>query len=315
MCSPVTRLRAPLAALVSTLLLAGCGALADDGDGSDLQVVAAFYPLHYVAERVAGEHATVENLTLAGTEPHDLELTVRETADLGSADLVVFQGGFQPAVDAAAEGRNGTTLLDAAEVVSLQPVEEHDHEDEHAEEHAEEDEHDHGDLDPHFWLDPLRLAEFATAVADRLAELDPDHASAYELNADQLRADLEDLDAAYAEGLAECSRDVVVVNHDAFGYLAKYGLHFEPIVGLSPDAEPTPADLARLQELVREEGLTTVFAETLVDERAVASFAADLDLRVDVLDPVEGLTDETSGEDYLSLMDANLSRLQEANDC
>ena len=106
-----------------------------------------------------------------------------------------------------------------------------------------------------------------------------------------------------------------MVSHDAFGYLDRYGLEFAPIAGLSPGAEPTPADLSRLQDLIRAEGITTVFSERLVSPRVSETLADDLDIRTAVLDPVEGLSDETRDEDYLSLMRANLAALQEANDC
>src|SRR5690606_33711165 len=116
--------------------------------------------------------------------------------------------------------------------------------------------HDHGVLDPHFWQDPLRMATLADAVAEQLSEVDPDHAEDYSANAEALRTELEDLDSAFEAGLSECELHTVVVSHDAFGYLGRYGLEFEPISGLSPGAEPTPADLGRLERLIRTEGIT-----------------------------------------------------------
>ena len=159
------------------------------------------------------------------------------------------------------------------------------------------------------------MGDLGDAVAEELAEVDPDHAEDYRANAADLRADLEALDAEYADGLARCERDTVVVAHDAFGYLSRYGLEFEPIAGLSPDAEPTPADLAHLQEVIDDEGLTTVFYESLVSPDIAEQLARDTGAEVGVLDPVEGLTDETAGEDYLSLMRQNLTALEEANGC
>ncbi|WP_142310201.1 metal ABC transporter substrate-binding protein, partial [Bacillus pseudomycoides] len=94
----------------------------------------------------------------------------------------------------------------------------------------------HGDLDPHFWLDPTRLADLGDAVAEELAEIDPDGAEAYTAGAAALREDLETLDGELSEGLADCERSTIVVSHDAFGYLGKYGIEVEPIAGLSPDA-------------------------------------------------------------------------------
>ena len=321
-----------LALLLSApLLLAGCGQ-SSDAAGNGRLAVASFYPLAWVTERVAGDDWTVESLTKPGQEPHDLELDVAQTAQLESADLVVLLHDFQPAVDEAVETA-GVDALDAADAVELMPVaedeghedeghEDEGHEDEgheeegHEEEgHEGEDEHGHGDLDPHFWHDPLLMADLADAVAAELGDADPDGAATYDENAADLRAELEALDEEYGTGLASCERDATVVSHDAFGYLARHGLHLESIAGLSPDAEPTAADLGRLQELIREEGVTTVFSERLASPKMAETLAEDLGITTDVLDPIEGLSDETADEDYLSLMRQNLEALKRANGC
>jgi len=275
------------------VMLGGCAAFSDDASSTadGIQVAAAFYPLQYAAERVAGEHATVANLTSPGGEPHDLELNPKETAQVALADLVVFQDGFQPAVDDAVETNATGDVLDVAETVDL---------------HAD---------DPHFWHDPLLMADLGDEVATRLADLDPEHADDYASNAADLRADLEVLDREFTDGLAQCERTTVVVSHDAFGYLTRYGLEFEPIAGLSPDAEPTPADLGRLQQLIQDQGITTVFYESLVSPEIADQLASDTGVETAVLDPIEGLTDETEDEDYVSLMEANLAALEEANGC
>ena len=321
--SLATRL-VPLTSIVTaSVLLAGCGSTDAGASGSGRQAVASFYPLAWVTERVAGDGWTVDNLTQPGQEPHDLDLTIAQTASLESADLVVLEEGFQPAVDAAAENTDAP-ILDAAAVVDLIPSTEgdHDHEGESEEEHAdeevhseEEEGHDDGDLDPHFWLDPLLVADFADSVADELAEVDPDGAQTYADNAAALRDELESLDEEYASGLASCERTTTVVSHQAFAYLTRYGLEFEAIAGLSPDAEPTAADLAHLQEVIEADGVTTVFSERLVSPKMAETLADDLGVATAVLDPLEGLSDETAGEDYLSIMRSNLSALQQANGC
>jgi len=282
-------------ALLATL--PGCGAMADDDSGK-VEVATGFYPLAYVAERVGGSLVDVENLTQPGAEPHDLELTVQETVTIARADVVVYEKGFQPAVDAGVEQGTEGVALDAATVVDLRPVA------------GQPDE-----TDPHFWHDPLRLAKLADAVADELGRADPGHRATYRANARDLAADLAALDRQFATGLARCARQTVVTSHDAFGYLAKYGLAVEPITGLSPDAEPTPADLARLQDLIREQDITTVFSERLVSPKLADTLAGDLGIRSAVLDPIEGLSDASADEDFVSLMRANLTALEQANGC
>lgn len=302
-----SRLRAVASLAATSALLAGCGGLGADDEGLGPRVVSSFYPLQYVAERVAGEHAQVTNLTAPGAEPHDLELTVRQTASIADADLLVVHSGFQPAVDEAVEQSGPDAVVNTAEVIEL--VESED------EGHAEDEGHDHEGDDPHFWLNPTLLARAAEAVADELADVDPDHATDYRANLDELVADLEDLDQDYEEGLAACTTSDVVVSHDAYGYLETYGLHFEPIAGLSPDQEPSPARLAELTDLIEGSSITTVFTETLASPAMSETLAGDLGLETAVLDPIEGLSDATADEDYLSLMGKNLAALRSANGC
>jgi zinc transport system substrate-binding protein len=301
------------------LSLTGCAAFSDDSapsPGGRLQVVAAFYPLQYVAARVAGDHADVIDLTKPGSEPHDLELSPAQTAQVIDADLVVYERGLQAAVDDAVAQDGGGATVDAGEVAGLEPIGHDGHDDAAHDQGGEEPESgDLGDLDPHFWLDPLKLAKVADAVADALAKLDPEHAADYRANATALDSDLQDLDGEYSTGLQGCERDTVVVSHNAFGYLGRYGLYIEPISGLSPDSEPTPADLARLQQLIESDGITTVFSERLVSPRLSQTLADDMGITTAVLDPIEGLSDETADEDYLSLMRENLSALELANGC
>ncbi|CAN5583446.1 zinc ABC transporter substrate-binding protein [soil metagenome] len=292
----------------------GCAAFSSDSpDG--VQVAAAFYPLQFVADRVAGGHASVSDLTTPGKEPHDLEPTVRETALIARADLVIHEAGLQPSIDEAVAQNAGGQVIDAAAVVGLQPfADAGDHSDEEI--HTTDDGHDHeGDLDPHFWLDPLKMADLGDAVAVSLADIDPENADDYRANAASLRSDLEAVDHSYTAGLADCARTTIVVSHDAFGYLGRYGLEIAPIAGLSPDAEPTPRDLADLQTLITADGITTVFGERLAPRSLTDTLAADMGVGTAVLDPIEGLSSETESEDYLSLMGENLDALEEANAC
>jgi zinc transport system substrate-binding protein len=292
-------------------LLAGCGGGTGGESSGGPSVVAAFYPLAFVSERVAGSDASVENLTQPGGEPHDLELGFTQTVALQEATVVVYESGFQAAVDDAVDTLDGAQVVDVADVVDLHAVV-------HAEDqgsHTAGDGHDHGEVDPHFWQDPLLLADVGDAVAQALSTADPANGDTYAANAAALRADLEALDTEFTQGLADCERSTVVVSHDAFEYLTRYGLTFEPIAGLSPDAEPTPAGLAALQDLARSEGITTVFSERLASPAMADTLASDLGIETAVLDPLEGLSDETADEDYLSLMRENLAALQKANGC
>ena len=281
---------APL--LVATMALSGCAAMtggSPDADG-EVTVVASFYPLAWVAEQVAGDGYDVRNLTSAGGEPHDLELGIRQTAEVEDADLVVYESGFQPAVDTAVDNLAEGDVLDTRSVVPVT------------------------DANPHFWLDPLLMADVADAVAERLGAIAPEDASGFDERATALRTSLTELDRSFERGLADCVRADAIVSHDAYHYLERYGPRFTAIT-TSPDTEPTPRDLARLADLVEREDVTTVFYEPLEGPDAAESVAGDLGLEAALLDPIEGLTDQSADEDYSSLMNANLAALQKAGGC
>jgi zinc transport system substrate-binding protein len=317
---PASRRTVLASTAAAALLLSACSGGGSAGDDGRLSVVASFYPLEWVAAQVGGDRVALSSLTPPGAEAHDVELTPQDVGAVSEADLVAFLHGFQPAVDEAVESEAGDRAWDAGEAADLSlTAEGHDHAEDDGvagEDQAEEDHEGEETTDPHFWLDPVRMAAVADALADRLAELDPDGAATYEQNAVALRADLEALDAEMQEALSSCSIDTMVTAHDAFGYLAqRYGFEVVGISGLSPSQEPDPAQVAEIADLVDERGVTTVYTETLVDPAVAETVAGEAGAQTAVLDPLEGLTDESAGEDYLSVMRANLATLQQGQGC
>jgi len=297
----IVMLRRVLPALVlGTLALTGCAAPTRSAD-SRVHVVAAFYPLAYAAQQVGGDRVTVETLTKPGGEPHDLELLPRQILDIQDADLVVHLSHFQPAVDAAVAAHAAEHSLDVAESADLLTLTEG---------------HDHGAVDPHFWLDPTRLAAVGEAIADRLAQSDPAGAAAYRANAAAFTAQLTTLDAEVETGLATCTNRDLVTGHSAFGYFAeRYGFTQEPISGLSPDLEPRASDLAHVVEFVREHDVRTIYAETIASPLITQALARETGARIAVLDTVEGISDESAAADYPGVMRANLATLRLGQDC
>jgi zinc transport system substrate-binding protein len=96
-----------LAAVTVVTGLAACGSGTGGGDPQRVDVVAGFYPLQYVAERVGGDAVRVTNLAKPGAEPHDLELNPRQVGEVIDAELIVYLKGFQPALDEAVKYADG----------------------------------------------------------------------------------------------------------------------------------------------------------------------------------------------------------------
>ena len=277
------------------------------------KVSVAFYPLEYAATKAGGDKVNVTNLTLPGQEPHDLELTPQQITSLEEADLVVYLKGFQPAVDKAVEQSGAKNKLDLSQVIQLHPAtEDHDHDSDA----GETEDHDHGTTDPHFWLDPTLEAKAVDAIANELSKINADNKSTYETNAKNVTNDLTALDEEYKSSLTNCQVKTIITTHAAFGYLTeRYGLEQIGISGLSPNEQPSPARIAKVQEEAKEHGVTTIFFETLTSDEVAKAIAGDLALKTAVLDPIEGITTESAGQDYPSVMKANLDAIKQANGC
>lgn len=286
-------LRRAGAVVAGLLTLAGCGG-PDSGSDRRPQVVAAFYPLAEAASRIGGGAVDVTNLTPAGAEPHDVELTSRQVDLLEDADVVLYLGGgFQPAIEEVAARSGGVDVLDGLPGA--------------------------GDgTDPHVWLDPELMSGLVDRVERELSRRVPAQTDAFRANARPYQEEIRRLADDYRAGLERCDRRLLVTSHAAYGFLAgRYGLRQEALAGLSPESEPSPGRMAALTDLVRAEGVTTVFTETLAPPRVAEALAREAGVEVAVLNPLEGLDEDEidRGASYVSVMRDNLAALRAALGC
>ncbi|WP_093167896.1 metal ABC transporter substrate-binding protein [Sinosporangium album] len=311
------------ALLTVTGAACGAGSTGNAASGGKPEILAAFYPLQWLTERVGGTAAQVTGLTNPGVEPHDVELTPKQIAALTEARLTVYVKGIQPAVDEAVEQHANGRGFDATTAVTTLPatsgeVEPHG-DDAHPEEgHSEGDGHDHSadgeqGHDPHIWLDPSRLATVAVKLGDKLAEVDPAGAQGYRERAGAAAKELTTLDQEFTKGLATCGKRTIVTAHAAFAYLAdRYKFEQVGISGIDPDSEPSPARLAQVAEVAKREKINTIFTEALVSPKVADVLAREVGAKTGVLDPVES---KPASGDYLSAMRQNLAALRTAMEC
>jgi zinc transport system substrate-binding protein len=305
---PARLWRAVVRGAIALTVLSACSPSHDGSSaGGKVSVVANFYPVYEAARRVGGDRVEVANLTPAGAEPHDLELTPRQVDQILDATVVLYMGrGFQPAVERTVKERTGQVTVDLLGALAPQLRK------------LQGEGSIRGGTDPHVWLDPSLMADIVDEVRDALIPADPAGTRIYEQNAAAYRAEIEALDRRFRIGLRRCSRRVIVTSHAAFGYLAaRYGLMQEPVAGLSPEAEPDPKRLAELADLVQREGVTTIFTEELVSPRVAETLAREAGVRTAVLNPLEGLTSDeiARGESYVGVMERNLATLRVALGC
>ncbi|HLN64995.1 MAG TPA: metal ABC transporter substrate-binding protein [Symbiobacteriaceae bacterium] len=303
--------------LAVLLVLAGCGGTSAGkesqftGEAGKLKVAASFYPVYEFVKAVGGDHVQVVGMVPAGTEPHDWEPTPQHMRTLNEAQLFVYSGaGMESWVDKTLKSLDNKqlTVVETSKAVELLSGDEH-----------ADDGHGHGEaLDPHIWLDPQGVVKQVELIRDRLVQFDGAHKAEYEANAAKYIADLKQLDADFQTGLSSCQRRTFFTTHAAFGYLAhRYNLEQHPIMGLTPDAEPKPRDLAKVVDEARQQQVHYIFFEPLVSDRVARTVAEEIGARPLVLNPFEGLTNAEvkAGKSYLTVMRANLTNLKTAMEC
>lgn len=305
--------------VLSAALLSGCASNTASSDGK-LNVVTSFYPMYEFTKQVAGDHANVIALIPPGAEPHDWEPSAKDMKQLKDANVFVYNGiveGWAEQALKSAENKNRVVVeaIKGIELMEGLP------EDEHAEDHKEEDkdhkEEEHGDeiLDPHVWLTPVLAQKEIEAIVIGLTQADPAHKEDYRKNADVYIGKLKALDESFKTGLKNVKRKEFVTQHAAFGYLAKeYGLTQVPIAGLSPEEEPAPDKMAEIIKFAKDNNVQTIFFETLVDPKVANTIAKEVGAKTDVLNPLEGLTDDEKKKnlDYIGVMTNNLEALKKA---
>ena len=322
--SPFSRLFAFLSTLALCAGLASCGSSTKESDGAakksggKLNVATSFYPVQWLVQQIGGDKVTATSVTPANVEPHDYEISPAQIAKLGKVDALVYVKGFQPSLDEAAEALKGPKIVDLSGSVDLvhhEGVESEHHEHKDGEGHAHKHAHKSGseDLDPHFWLDPVRMGKAADRVTERLAKADPSSAETFKANAKKLKERLGALNGSYDNGVKTCQRRAIVTTHTAFGYMAeRYKLTQIALSGIDPEAEPSPAVLAQVKKFIQENGTTTVFTEELLPTKTAEALAKETGIKTDVLNPLESKPDDG---DYISVMDKNLKAIRTALGC
>ena len=325
-------------AVVGTGVLAGCtdGRSTAGSEPNETTSQASFFVFWDLTEQVADETATTDLLVPLGQHGHGWEPGPSVREDIRNADLFVHgMTGFQPWVDdiktdLEVDGADVTTIdvsagLDLLEAGGGNDHGEHEegHDGEQDEEQTEEhdDEHDHGSgMDPHFWMDPLRVKEATGNVRQAFVDLDSDNADAYTENAETFRAELDSLHEQIEELLADASKGVLLVaGHDSLQYFSdRYGVTVEALTNVSPDDRPTPRDIERAQEVIDTHDLQYICADPLESQQAANQLVEETDVEeVLPLTAIPGLTEEWESEDwgYVDLMkNVNLPTLERALD-
>ncbi len=289
----------------------------DNAKTNKHQITASFYPLYFFASVIGKDKTDVFNITPAGVEPHDYDPTPQDIARIQNTKLLIVNGGsFEPWLDKLKDELKNVTIVNTTEGLSLQESTQR-HEEEHEEEEDEKHEEE-SNIDPHTWLSPVLAKSQVDKIYQGFIKIDPNNRASYVANTEDLKQKLDELDRKFAQGLSACSQKSFVTSHTAFSYLAaEYNLTQVPISGITPDEEPSPAQLAQVSEFVKENNIKYIFFETLVSPKLSETIANETGAKTLVLDPIEGLSDDDirTGKNYFTVMEDNLKNLQIALEC
>lgn len=311
-----TRLVSVSVCLLVLFLVMGCGgntAKPAMPETKKIKVVTTMYPVYEFVKQVGGDKVDVVMLIPPGAEPHDWEPTAKDIIQIKDAKIFAYHGAnFEPIEKLLTKDVLGNALpLEVSKDVNKLAASHEDEEEEEAH-HAHGEEHK---FDPHSWLDPLAAQQEVNTIAQALIAVDEKNADYYKANAQSYNGKLADLDEQYKKGLAGITRKDVVTSHKSFGYLAKrYGFEQLGIMGLSPDAEPTPDRMAKITQFCREHQVKYIFFETLTSPKLAQTIAKATGAELLVLNPIESLTEQEmkDGKNYITIMGENLINLQKA---
>jgi len=270
-----------------------------------LQVVASFYPLYFFSEQIGGDKAEVINIIPSGAEPHDYEPTAQDMAKMENSRLIILNGGGLEAwgdnLKKNIDSKN-TLIVSAGEDLTNKQL----------------TENGRASVDPHVWLDPPLAEKMVDKIVQGFIQADPANYDYYKTNADALKIKLVSLDEAYKQGLSNCQEKNIITSHAAFAYLAaSYGFNQLAIAGLSPDAEPSPQQLADIVKFAKNNKIEYIFFESLVSPKLAQTIATEVGAQTMVLNPLEGLSNQdlAQGKNYLTVMQDNLINLKIALKC
>jgi len=270
------------------------------------------FSLYDITTHIAGDTFKIVNILPLGVDPHSFEPTPKLMAEIQKSSLVLLTGaGLEPWIKNI---EFKSRVVDLSKFVHLRELSE-DHES-HA--HSKKGQDSEHTVDPHYWLDFQNMQKMAIMITAELIKLQPKNRAIYEKNRDNYLNTLATLDTNYKKALASCKSDTLIVNHNSVGYLAqRYGFKVESLSGLSPEAQPTPQDVKRIFQDIKQEHAKSIFFENFVNNKAIQSIANDAGISLEVFHSLGNITAEEAEakRTYKDLMQENLKKLQKALDC
>jgi zinc transport system substrate-binding protein len=312
--------------LIIMLILAGCNQEKELTSSSNkLDITVSSYPLQYIFEQIGGDFVSVESILPPGTDAHTYEPTAKTIVKISESDLFVYTGAvMEPYAQSIAESLKEENVhlvsIDQIEAVFHQINEKTEAGDEHGHDHNHEhahgnDGHHHGDVDPHFWLDPLRMITAGDFAKTELSHLLPEYTEIFNENFQRFKENMQALDNQFKRIMEDKDNKTIFVSHAAFGYWEElYGIEQLSIRGLSTANEPSQKELKDLVDQVQKEKIPYVILEQNQHDQIAELLAKELNLDILYIHNLSSLTDQeiASGFDYVSIMKKNIETIDQA---
>ena len=312
-----------------TLVLTSCSKVdtLKNEDEKKPQIFASIYPVYEFVSKIGGDKIDLTLLVESNIDPHSYEPTPKDILKMQEADVVFYNGlEMESWIQKTKETLKNSKTMFVELAKTVVPISfkndehtEHNHiNDEHTEHNHINDEHtehnhtnDEHNLDPHIWLDPNNVLKEIELIKDILIQTDPKNKDYYLENFNNLKTDLEKLDASYKKDFSHIKNNKIVVTHEAYGYLCNaYGLEQIPISSMSSDEEPTPLSLANVIDFIKNNNIKYIFHDKNTNFKIADTIIKETDVQILNLSTFE--VNDTSSGSYIEAMQKNLENLKKA---
>lgn len=291
-----------LVAIILLIFIVGTVMSETNGKEEKPYVAVTSFTLYEIANKLVGKNIEVKKLVPFGTEMHSYMPSPKIMALISKSELFIFNGiGMESWIK-----KEYANQIDMSKYVTLISPDE-DHHEHH---------HNENGLDPHYWLDIDNMILMTRTLSEKMSAKFPQYKEEIQNNASAYIKELQDLDAEYEKALKSCKRKEIVVNHNAFGYLAhRYKFHSHSVTGLSVDEQASAKKMKEITDLVKNEGIKIIFFESFVSPKVSETISQETGARVLSLQPLANVNIDEAQKGYISLMKDNLKKLSLAMEC
>lgn len=265
-------------------------------------VAVTSFPLYEICTKLLEDKVEVIKLIPFGVEAHAYTPSVKTMTQISNAELFIYNGlGMEQWITKEYENS-----IDMSQFVELNDVKEDKHEEHHS----------HGESDPHYWLDIENMIRMTSILSGKLERHFPQLQEQIVKNELIYINKLRILQTQYEKRLKTCKFREIVINHNAFGYLAhQYNFHTHSITGLSPDEQVSAKKMTEIADLVKEEEIKIIFFESFVSSKVADTLSKETGAKVESLQPLANVTELEAQKGYILIMQDNLKKLSIAMEC